>query len=230
MDDRNFDLQTAQDWIHSVEKPGPSWRDENVYLKLSRLIREASPRTILDLGCGQGICSEKIEFGPCKYTGVEPSPFLLDRAKSLYESKNRNFLLGNAYDLPVPNESHDAAFSILVWHLLMDLEKAASELSRVLVDEGHFFIVTANPDAYSAWKSFYPDAKVTGKKLEGTMQLGNALSRDVLHLHTLSEIKESLQNVGLEIEKTETFLAAKDAPNVQLLISIQGRKVIRLVR
>lgn len=230
MDDRNFDLQTAQDWINSVEKPGTSWRDENVYLKLSSLIREASPRTILDLGCGQGICSEKIELGPCKYTGVEPSPFLLDRAKSLYESKSKTFLLGNAYDLPVSNESHDAAFSILVWHLLMDLEKAASELSRVLVDDGHFFIVTANPDAYLAWKSFYPDAKVIGKKLEGTMQLGNALSRDVLYLHTLSEIKESLRNVGLEIEKTETFLAAKDAPEVKLLISIQGRKVVRLVR
>jgi ubiquinone/menaquinone biosynthesis C-methylase UbiE len=106
MDDRNFDQQTAQDWINSVERPGISWRDDYVYLKLNELIRETSPKTILDIGCGQGICSEKIELGRCRYTGIEPSSYLLDRAKSLYSSMGRTFILGNAYGLPVPNQSY----------------------------------------------------------------------------------------------------------------------------
>lgn len=224
MDDRNFDQQTAQDWINAVEKPGKSWRDEQVYSKLNGLIRDALPKTILDIGCGQGICCEKIDLTKCKYTGVEPSPYLLNRAKQLYSLVDKNFLSGNAYNLPLTNGSFDAAFSILVWHLLMDLEKAASELSRVLTDDGQFLIVTANPDAYSAWKSFYPDAKMTGKRLEGTMQLGESLSRDVLYLHTFNEIKNSLQDVGLTIESTETFLPAKDFPELNLLISIHGIK------
>jgi SAM-dependent methyltransferase len=224
MDDRNFDQQTAQDWINAVEKPGKSWRDDHVYSELDRLIHDASPKTILDIGCGLGICSEKIDLTKCKYTGVEPSPYLLSRAKQLYSSGTKTFLSGNAYSLPLVNGSFDAAFSILVWHLLMDLEKAASELSRVLTDNGQFLIVTANPDAYLAWKSFYPDAKLTGKRLEGTMQLGEALSRDVLYLHTFNEIRNSIQNVGLSIETTETFLLSKDFPEMKLLISIQGRK------
>jgi ubiquinone/menaquinone biosynthesis C-methylase UbiE len=193
-------------------------------VKLNSLIHEASPKTILDIGCGQGICSEKIDLTKCKYTGVEPSPYLLNRAKQLYSTRARTFLSGNAYNLPVTNSSFDAAFSILVWHLLMDLEKTASELSRALTGDGRYLIVTANPDAYLAWKSFYPDAKLTGKRLEGTMQFGEALSRDVLYLHTFNEIKNSIQNAGLTIESTETFLPAKDFPKLNLLILIQGRK------
>lgn len=224
MDDRTFDKQTAQDWIEAVEKHGKSFRDDFVYPKLNELIRHASPKTILDIGCGQGICSDKIDLKRSRYTGVEPSPFLLERAKKLYSRAEREFISGNAYALPVSDHSFEAVFSVMVWHLLSDLEKAASELSRVLTENGNFLIVTANPDASSAWKAFYPDAKLTGKKLEGTMQLGEARSHDVLYLHTLDELKDSLQNVGLDIERTETFLTAKGSAPLDLLISIHGRK------
>jgi SAM-dependent methyltransferase len=224
MDDRTFDEQTAQDWINAVEKPGKSWRDDYVYPKLNNLIQNALPKTILDIGCGQGICYEKIDLSRSKYVGIEPSPYLLDRAIQLYAHKDREFLLGSAYDLPASDGSLEAAFSILVWHLLSDLGMAAAELSRVLVETGHFLIVTANPEAYSSWKAFYPDAKVTGKKLEGTMQLGEALSYDVLYLHSTDELRDSFKSVGLNIEKVETFLPAKDSPELNMLISIQGKK------
>lgn len=71
-------------------------------------------------------------------------------------------------------------------------------------------------------KAFYPDAKLSGKKLEWTMQLGKALSRDVLYLHTFDEIKDSLQIAGLNIESIETFLTTKDSAHQDLLVSIQG--------
>lgn len=225
MDDRNFDKQTALDWINSVERPGKSWREDHVYPKLSDLVRQSSAKITLDLGCGQGICCEKIDLGLSRYLGVEPSTYLLDRARQLYASLNNEFLLGNAYSIPVSSGRVDCAFSILVWHLLMDLEKAAAELGRVLVMNGSFLIVTANPDAYSAWIALYHDAKLTGKKLEGTMQLGDAQSRDILHLHTFSDLKESFGMAGLEIESVDSFLTAKSNPELKMLIAIQGRKI-----
>lgn len=221
MDDRIFDEQTAQDWIKAVERSGKSFRDDYIYPKLNSLICKYSPQSILDIGCGQGICSEKINLKNVKYTGIEPSSFLLDRAKQLYVDKN--FLIGNAYALPVSNCSFDIAFSILVFHLLSDIETAVTELSRVLSKNGHFLIVTANPDSYSAWEAMYSNKKLTGKKLEGTMQLGDALSHDILYLHTFNEFKKAFQSAGLEIEQTETFLTSKDS-NLNLLILIQGRK------
>lgn len=224
MDDRTFDKQTAQDWIKAVETTGRSFRDDYVYPKINDLIHQNLPKRILDIGCGQGVCSEKIDLNNSKYTGVEPSNFLLNRAKQLYLQPHRDFLLGSAYSLPLSDESFDFAFSIMVWHLLSDLQTAALELGRVLTENGSFLIVTANPDAYSAWKSFYPDAKIVGKKLEGTMQLGDGLSRDVLYLHTYEELKDSLQKAGLTIQRTETFLPTKDSNGSKLLISIQGVK------
>lgn len=224
MDDRTFDQQTAQDWINAVEKNGKSFRDDYVYPKLNNLIYKDLPKTILDIGCGQGICSDNIDLKQCRYTGIEPSSFLLDRAKQLYSHADKDFLLGSAYALPVSDRSFEAVFSVMVWHLLSDLAKAASEVSRVLTENGSFLIVTANPEAYSAWKAFYPDAKLTGKKLEGTMQLGEALSRDTLYLHTFDELRDSLQHFGLNIESTETFLPTKDSAQSKLLTAIQGKK------
>ncbi|MGZ3789389.1 MAG: class I SAM-dependent methyltransferase [Bacteriovorax sp.] len=224
MDDTTFDKQTAQDWINAVEKPGKSFRDDHIYPKLNNLINIALPKTILDIGCGQGICSDNINLRDCKYTGIEPSHYLLDRAKQIYSQANRVFLQGNAYELPISDNCFEAAFSVMVWHLLSDIEKAARELSRVLTENGNFLIITANPDSYSSWKAFYPDAKLTGKKLEGTMRLGEALSHDVLYLHTFDELKDSLQKAGLNVENTETFLTAKDSFEAKLLISIKGRK------
>jgi SAM-dependent methyltransferase len=224
MDDQTFDIQTAQDWIKAVESTERSFRDDYIYPKIDDLIHQNLPTRILDVGCGQGVCSGKINLKYSAYTGVEPSIFLLDRAKQLYPQPNKDFLLGNAYALPLSEGSFEVVFSVMVWHLLGDLQKAASELSRVLIENGNFLIVTANPDAYSIWKAFYPDAKLTGKKLEGTMQLGETLSSDVLYLHTFDEIKDSFEKVGLTIRKTETFLPTKNSGGAELLISIQGKK------
>jgi ubiquinone/menaquinone biosynthesis C-methylase UbiE len=225
MDDKTFDQQTALDWINSIETEGKSHRDDDIYPMLDTWIKRASPLSVLDIGCGQGICSDKIDLNDRSYTGVEPSSVLLNRAKQLYPLEHRNFLLGNAYLLPLLDNSFDAAFSILVWHLLSDLRLAAHELSRVLNKRGNFLIITANPAAYSAWKGLYSDLKLTGQRLEGTMQLGGAKSHDVLHLHTFDEIQDSLQNAGLLVEEVQTFRPSKQDEGQKMLISIQGKKV-----
>ena len=96
MDDRTFDKKTAQDWIESVEKTGKSFRTDFIYPKLNNLIHHSLPKTILDIGCGQGICSDKIDLTQCRYTGIEPSSFLLDRAKQLYSQADKDFLLAGS--------------------------------------------------------------------------------------------------------------------------------------
>ena len=166
----------------------------------------------------------KVKVRPPERPGVEPAPLMVDRAKQLYPSQNRTFLLGNAYQLPLPDSSFDAAFSVLVWHLLKDLEISANELSRVLARNGSFLLITANPGAYAAWKALYTDLKVTGKRLEGAMQLGTTVSHDVLFLHTLDEIKSSLQAAGLAVEEIETFRPLKQFEELKMFVSIKGKK------
>jgi len=227
MDDKNFnDPKTALDWSQSIENS--RLREQDIYPRLGAWVDTISAGKILEIGCGQGICSKYLPLTNREYIGLEPSPFLLDRAKQLYADQNRSFLSGNAYALPFGPGEFDAVFSVTVWHLISDLKKATEEMSRVLKPKGHFLIITANPTAYSAWTDRYTSGKLVGSRFEGRVQLqDHSESKDVLYLHPLETILASLQAEGLKVELTETFRpTAPSSPQVQhLYISIQGRKI-----
>ena len=225
MDDRNFDDETALQWIEAVEASKVSIRDNDIYPIVRSWLADKHISKVLEVGSGQGICSEKIDLSQCEYTGVEPSPLMTERAKKIYAGKNREFLLGNVYALPMLPCTFDGCFSILVWHLLSDLKLANQELSRVLKPGGNFLIITANPSSYSAWKGFYNSFKMEGNRLEGTMQLTEKqLSHDVLFLHEENELVGSLSEAGLKVEATHTFRQSAKT-QTDLLIAIEGRKI-----
>ncbi len=216
MDDRCFDRKAAQEWIAVIEGEHGRIRDADLYPYLRTWVERIDPREIADIGCGQGVCSEKIDLKGRSYTGIEPSSFLLERARQLHAEANKRFVSGNAYALPFRDGHFDAAFSIALWHLLEDKPKAAAELSRVLKDDGHFMIVGANPDFYDEWTKTYSRSERLGSRFEGyTRHSDGTETVDVLHLHSFDEIAASLKAAGLEILETAKFRTA---------ISIQGRK------
>ena len=213
----------AKEWIGSVEGEEGMFRDKIIYPLLKNWVKEINPETVLEIGSGQGICSDKIGKEGGKYIGVEPSQHLTQRAKELYGDKdNRDFVVGNAYDLPLANESVDAAFSVNVWFHLDNLNKGAEEMARVLKTGGKFLIVTANPKAYDSWKSFYDNPSVEERTIVGKVNTPVVpLSKNILYTHSLEEIENSLKQAGLKIEKVEEL---KDEDSVSLFISIEGRK------
>ena len=226
MDDTTFDQKTAQEWISSIESNKVSVRDGDIYPRLKNWVDRLSPREILEIGCGQGACSGKLELNGRNYTGLEPSPFLVERANELYRANNRRFVEGNAYALPFSEGAFDAAYSVAVWHLLGDLQKASAELSRVLKSGAEFVIISANPDEYFAWTEGYTDSRLSGRRFEGKMRLPDgSLSRDVLYLHSLDEINESLRAARLEIMETDTFRETEKTRGQGLFVSIRGRKL-----
>ena len=75
MDDQNFNNpNTAMEWIQQIESDKTNVRGSELYPILREWMRGNSPIEILDLGAGQGICSENIDLNGRKYTGLEPSP------------------------------------------------------------------------------------------------------------------------------------------------------------
>ena len=226
MDDHTFDRKAAMDWIDIVESEGARVREKDIFPQLNAWINQIAPRDLLDVGSGQGICSIKIEMESCNYVGVNPSSFLIDRAKSLYCRANRKFVEGNVYHLPFSESAFDAAFSIAVWHLLSDLDQATRELSRVLRPSGSFLIITANPGAYPAWTEAYQDATSDGHRFEGRMKHpDNSISQDVLYLHTLGEITDALKAADLQIEAVETFRAVEGSGRPGKFVLIRGAKL-----
>lgn len=225
MDDKTFDLKTAADWIEIVESEIGRVRNTDIYPLLNTWVNSVAPYEILEIGAGQGICSENIDLNGRNYIGVDPSPFLIERANELYCHPNRRFLRGTVYDLPFSASAFDAAFSIAVWHLLERLQTATSELSRVLKDNGHFLIITANPGAYFAWTELYRNTKLDGRRFEGTAQHPDGLvSRDVLYLHSLDEIAHAFETAHCTVEGIETFRALDGSAGEGKFVLVKGHK------
>lgn len=214
------DEKIAQEWINSVENEEGKIRDKELYPALKRWIENLQPKVVVDIGSGQGICSEKIQPTEAQYIGIEPSEALTKRARKLYQTHKREFITGNAYALPVDNNIADAAFSVNVWFHLADLDTASLEMARILKPGGSFLIITANPAADHLWESFFTDYSKNGKIIDGTVQIPiNPLSRNIIFQHTLEEITGALQKAGLNVEKIETF-----GKKEKLFINIQGTK------
>jgi SAM-dependent methyltransferase len=215
------DEKIARDWINAVERNRV--READIYPQLKAWVHQISATDILDVGCGQGICSDKIDLGLRNYTGIDLSPILIDRAKQLYNSENRHFLTGSIYDLPFLDNSFNAVFSVNLWHLLADLRKASAELSRVLRAKGNFRIITGNPNAYSLWTGFYTDTKIDGCCFEGQVRLADqSVVREILYLHTLEDIARSFEDAGIKMSEVEEFRKSSDGQ--KQYVSIRGTK------
>lgn len=218
----------AREWINSVENERGLIRDKETYPLLRRWAEKVRPKVIVEIGSGQGICADKVQLPGTQYVGVEPSQFLVERARELYPSQDREFTIGNAYTLPLSDEYADAVFSVNVWFHLENLQKASGELARILKPGGNFLISTAHPDSYSVWESFFFDPKIEGKKIDGKVRVPvNPLSRTVIYKHSLREIEDALTENGLVVEGTEGFGSIEEYKDKGIFISIFGHKPVR---
>ncbi|MFA6476407.1 MAG: class I SAM-dependent methyltransferase [Candidatus Paceibacterota bacterium] len=221
------DPQVAKEWINSVENEQGMIRDREIYPFLKSWVRDISPKFVVEIGSGQGICSSKIDLGEGRYLGVEPSQPLVRRANELYKDKKKEFVVGNAYELPLPDEAVDAVFSVNVWFHLEKLDEASSELSRALKLDGKFLIITANPSWYDVWESFYFDQKKDEGKIVGKVNVPvNPMSKSTFYLHSLENIKKSLEENGLCIDEIREIGDFGGGQNI--FIAINGQKLKKI--
>lgn len=212
-------------WIKCVENVSGEFRDQHIYPRLRAWEGELMDGRILEVGSGQGVCCQCLPAGR-RYLGVEPSEPLQLRAVEQYQSGDRNFILGNAYSLPVSDGSCAGAFSVNVWMHLSDLGKAARELNRVLVPGGGFLIITANPDGYDEWEAMHFDTKRSGEKITGGFHLpdGIDLPEHVLFTHQLEDFRKSFSGAGLDVRDIQTFGRTGDNGGADWFVAIQGLK------
>lgn len=222
------DPKIAQEWINWAETKDDSSRYTETYPRVRSWLQKTKARTVVDIGAGQGILSEYLGSNDMEYIGVEPSIALVERAKSLHKEKNKTFVIGNAYELPLADQSADAAFSINVWFHLRDLEKASQELSRVLKSSGKFLIITGNPKVYDTWKTFFVDPEEEKGDVIVSRFLGGRdhrmLSRHRFYLHPLGKIKGALEDNNLTVDEIDNFGHKRNHNDEGLFISVKGHK------
>jgi SAM-dependent methyltransferase len=87
----------------------------------------------LDVGCGNGAFTEELiaRGAPASVTAVDPSEDQLAFARTRPGAKTAQFELGDAQNLPFPDDSFDAAVMALVISFLPDPPKGVAEMARV---------------------------------------------------------------------------------------------------
>ena len=62
-----------QDWIDCVEGKAGSVRDADTYPKLLVWAQQTSPSMVLQIGCGQGACSQHVAQADRQFFGIGSS-------------------------------------------------------------------------------------------------------------------------------------------------------------
>ncbi|MGZ4416792.1 MAG: class I SAM-dependent methyltransferase [Gaiellaceae bacterium] len=103
---------------------------------VSQLAIEATHGTVADVGCGTGRELAQLAAASAatvEFIGVEPAPKMREVAAArTAEHPNVRILPGSFEELPLEDDSVDYLYSILAFHWTTDLERAVSEIRRVL--------------------------------------------------------------------------------------------------
>jgi SAM-dependent methyltransferase len=98
---------------------------------------------LLEVGCGIGV--DSIQLAKCGFevTAVDLTENALQVAKEFASRRgvSINFQLGNAERLDFPDEAFDAVYSFGVLHHTPDIDKAVSEVRRVLRPGGVAYVM-----------------------------------------------------------------------------------------
>jgi ubiquinone/menaquinone biosynthesis C-methylase UbiE len=106
---------------------------------------------VLDLACGSGTAALVAARRYCRVTGIDYVPALIDRARQRAAADDLDvaFEVGDAQDLPFPDDSFDAVLSVYGVQFAPDQEKAAQEMLRVCRPGGRIGLATPVPEGWS---------------------------------------------------------------------------------
>ena len=123
--------------------PSRRYEDECDRLALRALLPPTGGR-LIEVGAGFGRLADEYA-GYMEVVLLDASEVLLEAARRQVEGDPRvSFVLGDAYQLPFPDASFDAAVCIRVLHHFADPRPAISELARVLSPGGVLVVESSN--------------------------------------------------------------------------------------
>lgn len=98
--------------------------------------------TILDLGCGTGLSTRLLDEQGYSAIGLDLSPLFLQVEKR--SNPSTNLLVGDALDLPFPDQSFDAVVAFEFIEHVPNVPALLDEMLRVLKKGGHIVIHSPN--------------------------------------------------------------------------------------
>jgi SAM-dependent methyltransferase len=104
---------------------------------------EARPRRVLEVGCGQGVMAERIasELG-CELIALDQSEHMV----ALTRARGIDAVVGDVQALPFGDAEFDVVLAAWMLYHVPDVDRALSELARILRPRGRLVAVTNSDD------------------------------------------------------------------------------------
>lgn len=137
---------SSESWYSScVGEKGHYYHQAVILPNVSRLLDLKKQKSLLDLGCGQGVLARHIPCG-IEYWGVDGSEKLLAEAMKLTKNPKCHFIHADATaTLPIEKTNFDCACFVLSLQNMEHPKGAIQNAAFHLKPEGHLLIVMNHP-------------------------------------------------------------------------------------
>jgi 2-polyprenyl-3-methyl-5-hydroxy-6-metoxy-1,4-benzoquinol methylase len=107
---------------------------------LAELMRQASPRSLLDVGCGEGVLTHRWaqQLAPSRVVGIDLEDPSIQAEWAKRRAPNLEYRIMKAENLPFADSEFDVATAIEVLEHVPDPEHTVSEMARVA--SGHLLV------------------------------------------------------------------------------------------
>ena len=139
-------------------------KDAAAYERLYELLRPVvRQKTVLELETGTGLIAKHIVRSADHIEATDASQEMIEQAKQGVKSAKLYFSVQDMFHLPYADQSFDVVIVVNALHIVPELEKALSEIRRVLKDDG----VLVAPTFTHADNAFFGKVKAFFMKLAG---------------------------------------------------------------
>jgi len=143
----------------------------------------------LDIGCGTGNYTNALHKKGYKFIAIDPSTKMLALARS--RNSEIDWRLGTAENTGLPDNSVDGIIASLTIHHWSDLNKAFTELFRILKNNGALVIFTSTPlQMKGYWLHHY---------------FPKMMSDSMLQMPSLEHVLSVMTNAGFAISGTKKY-------------------------
>lgn len=193
--------------------------------ELDFLAKNVAPNErVLDLGCGNGRLYELFKDKIVGYCGIDISEKLIDIAKSRYPGVR--FRVGDALNLPFPDNLFDNVFGVAVFHHIPSKEfrlRFLSEAKRVLKPQGKLFLTVWHLPRQKknllVFKNFLLKMLFLSKlDLNDKFVSWGDKTQRYVHYFSCAELKKLVKESGLRMKEMRILKRAKgEQSNIALV-------------
>lgn len=196
---------------------------DDFIVDLVSTLRERGSKTVLDVGCGAGRNAIFLAQEEFYVFGLDISPTALKLALKSANAENiRNcmFVTCDFLNLPFPDASLDAAFSSYGIEnvSLPDIEKALSEMKRVVRNGGLMLVTLHSPKhwRFGLGKRIGPHTFLTSGTIEGKR------FRFITHFFEREDAERLFQDLSLKILSIKEAVKISDKRRAHWIILLEN--------